>query len=280
MKMKSKRNVVLDWLLWAILIYLSSLAVMYLAQRNMMYLPDKHMPMPIQSGLPAMHIVSVHTEDGLTLSGWFQPPEGNKPVILLFHGNAGHQGIRAFKALPYMAAGYGFLFGTYRGYGGNPGKPTEQGLYQDGDAWVKWLVEVQHYKPQQIVLYGESLGTGVVLQTALAYPDLKALILESPFTSFVDLARKHYFWVPAIGSLVKDHYDNREKIPDIHIPVLIVHGKRDTVVPYSQGRAIYELANEPKAMVTFSLANHNDLYVFGAAQSILDYLAKLDPVDN
>jgi fermentation-respiration switch protein FrsA (DUF1100 family) len=273
-KKKTLSAILSSVLFWFVVLYFAAIGGMYLGQRGMLYVPDRTTPNPVIAGLPSMQVVSVTTEDGLTLSGWFQPPKDNKPVVLMFHGNGGNQGIRGYKVLPYTTSGYGFLFGTYRGYGGNPGKPSEQGLYKDARAWMKWLIDNKGYKQQDIIMHGESLGSGVSIHTALEYPDIRAMILESPYTSFVDLGRKHYPFAP-VNLLLKDRYESKNKIGKLNIPILIIHGKLDNVVPYSQGKELYGLANEPKEMVTLPIAGHNDLYIFDTAQEILNYLSRL-----
>lgn len=261
-----------DFVTTIIIVYLVTALFMYLAQRSFMYYPDTSVPSRAAMGVPDMDVVTVETADGLTISGWYKAPaEPEKPVIVLFHGNASHYAGRSFKARFFMDRGYGYLLAGYRGYGGNEGRPSERGLYEDGRAYMDWLIEQGGIAPEKIVLSGESLGTGVAIQLATEYPDIGALVLETPFTSFVDLARRHFFIFP-LRLLMKDRFYNIDKIGDITTPVLFVHGRRDMIVPFDNGHRLYQAANEPKVLTDLPLAGHNDIYMHGAALHILEFL--------
>lgn len=176
--------------------YLAVLVFMYVFQRNVLYYPHAPKPTLVESGAADMAEVSFVTEDGLELFAWYAAPkDAAKPTIMLFHGNAGSLGGRAFKARVFLDQGYGVMLVEYRGYSGNPGSPTEQGLYADGRAALAYLY-AQGHGLKNIVLYGESLGTGVV--TALAAEiardgqGVAAVLLEAPYTSTVDAGAAHY----------------------------------------------------------------------------------------
>jgi fermentation-respiration switch protein FrsA (DUF1100 family) len=256
----------------AAVVYVVLVAALYVFQRNIMYFPDTSVPSPVHSGVPEMQPVTLETEDGLKLLGWYRAVEG-QPVVVYFHGNAGNIGARGFKVRPYLDAGFGVLLVSYRGYGGNRGSPTEEGLYADGRAALNFL-EFQGVAPERTVLYGESLGTGVAVQLAseLAPENpVAAVVLEAPLTSVGDVAAHHYPFVPARW-LVKDHFDSAAKIAGVEAPVLIIHGEKDRTIPVKFGRMLFEAAAEPKESRWLEGGDHNDLYDFGAAQVVVEFL--------
>ncbi len=256
----------------AAVVYVVFVAALYVFQRNIMYFPDTSVPSTVHSGVPEMQPVTLDTEDGLNLLAWYRAVEG-QPVMVYFHGNAGNIGARGFKVRPYLDAGFGVLLVSYRGYGGNRGRPTEEGLYADGRAALDFL-KSQGVAPERVVLYGESIGTGVAVQMASELgPEnpVAALVLEAPLTSMDDVAAHHYPYVP-VRSLIRDHFDSASKIAGVNTPVLIIHGDRDRTVPIKFGRMLFEAAAEPKESRWLEGGNHNDLYDFGAAQVVVEFL--------
>ncbi len=265
---------ILNFFYTAALVYFISLAFLYFYQRNMLYFPDTARPDPAGWGVHDYVPVETKTTDNLTLNAWYFPPEkAGAPVVVLFHGNGSHFAARVFKAPTFMDEGMGFLLAEYRGYGGNPGKPTEEGLYKDARAYIKWLDERQGIKAEQIILYGESLGSGVAVQMATEY-DVKAVILESPFSSAPDIAKQSYFFVP-VDLLMKDQYRNSDKIGMVKAPVIIIHGEKDRIIPIKFARKLFDAANEPKTFVTVPGAGHNDLYNHGAPLHIQEFLRNI-----
>lgn len=228
---------------------------MYVWQRHLIYFPSKEKPQLERFGAQDMTELTLITRDGLRLSSWYKAAHSNHPTIVYLHGNAGHIGYRVPLVRPLMDEGFGLLLLEYRGYGGNPGQPTEQGLYEDGRAAIDFLCD-KGLRPQDIVLYGESLGTGIATQLALEY-DVCALILQSPYTSLATLAKHHYPWI-----LVKpwDQFDSMKRITTIHTPLLILHGAQDKIVPVQQALELYHTANEPKTLHRFEQQGHNDLW--------------------
>ena len=219
-----------------------------------------------------MDVVSYETADGLTLSGWFRAARGGLPTIVYFHGNSGHHGQRALAVKPYLDAGYGVLLAGYRGYGGNPGRPDEQGLYADGRAALAGLTGIG-VPLDRVVLFGESLGTGVAVQMAVEN-QVAGLILQSPFTSTIDVGQDKVPWLP-VGWLMTHSFDSLSKIDRISAPLLLIHGEADRVVPVRFGRELYEAAPEPKTAHFIPGAGHNDLYRFGISDVVLEFLASL-----
>jgi len=268
---------ILDFLFAALISYAALVLFFYVQQRYFIYVPDITRPQPAAFGASDMEEISVHTDDDLTLHGWYKAPaqkRKKKPVLLMFHGNAGHIGIRAFKARPFLKKGYGFLLAEYRGYGGNPGKISEAGFYDDARAYIKWLGE-NGVPPENIVLYGESVGTGVAVQMAVEYPDIRAIALEAPYTALHKVAQKHMFLLPAT-LMLKDRFENTQKIVGVTAPLLIFNGALDRIVPPVMGQALYDAANEPKTLEIFPYAGHNDLYLHGAGEAMLFFLESLD----
>jgi fermentation-respiration switch protein FrsA (DUF1100 family) len=254
-------------------VYVVVLIAVYLAQRSLQYFPDKNYPgTPQDSGVPDMEIVELKTEDGLTLNAWFAPPpKKDGQIVVLFHGNAGHIGHRAIKARHFIDRGIGVLLVEYRGFGGNPGRPTEQGLYHDGRAALRFL-EQREYTVSQLILYGESIGSGVAVQMALEIQP-RYLILEAPFSSAADVAKMQYFFLP-VDFLMKDRYDNIKKIADIKTNLLIVHGDEDMVIPIELAQMLFVRANHPKEFITINGGHHNDLFDHHAGHIINDWLEK------
>ena len=262
---------VLYSLLAVVAIYGVVVALMFLLQRSLMYHPSANLLDPADHGVPEMQKVTLDTEDGLALTAWYRGAQEGLQTIVYFHGNGGHIGHRAGKVNAYLNAGYGLLLVCYRGYGRNPGAPTEENLIKDGKAGLRFL-ENSGVLTEQIVLYGESLGTGVA--TALAHRKaVSALILEAPFTSIADVAQHHYFYLPA-RYLIKDRFDSGERIKRSKAPLLIIHGEKDRVVPWKFGRALFDLAPEPKSFLSVPLASHNNLYEFGTASKVIDFMIK------
>lgn len=270
---------VIDILFKVALVYMAFLAVLFFMQRSMIYFPDVTTPSPDTFGAGEdLEVSHVQTDDGLTLKGWFFPPEGEKPVILFFHGNAQNHAYRIYKARFFLEEGYGVLLAGYRGYGGNPGQPSEEGFYRDGLAYLNWLREGKGIDDERIVLYGESLGSGVAVHLAAYHGQFAGIVLETPYTALTDVARKIYGFVP-VRVLMRDQFRSIDKIDKVQAPVLVLIAGQDSVVPAELGKALYEAANEPKALFTAPNADHNDLYASGAALQVRDFLSNIHNED-
>ena len=243
-------------------------------QRDMIYHPGTQVVDPVEAGVPEMVPVPVRTSDGLSLTGWYAPPKDeDAATILLFHGNAGTLAHRANKARTLMDAGYGVFLAGYRGYGGNPGRPSEDGLYADARAALGWLAGSREVPLDRIALYGESLGTGIAVQIATEHPELAALVLEAPFTRLPELAPP--FVLPGMADmLMVDRYDSLSKIDAVRPPLLILHGEQDGVVPVAMGRRMLEAATGEKHGTFLPQAGHNDLWQLGAAEPVLEFLGR------
>ncbi len=260
----------LKYFIYAAAIYLALMGILYLMQRQFIYYPKSGEISPEHYGLPSVELIKLKTSDGIHLSAWYSPArEKSMPTIVYFHGNYGHMGYRASIIEPYIHAGYGVLLLSYRGYSGSTGKPSEKGLYNDGRAAINYLIS-QGINAQCLALYGVSLGSGVAVQMATEY-DVGALILQSSFTSLVDVGKKHYFFFP-VSLILKDRYESDKKIAMIKAPKLFIHGAQDNIIPLSFGRRLYDLASQPKEMLVYPKAGHNFLPDSSAA--VIKFLDK------
>jgi fermentation-respiration switch protein FrsA (DUF1100 family) len=275
-KLKTKPMTFLLTIFSLIIVYVGFVAVLYLAQGLMVYQAPKSGYTPAQMGRNDVEIVHVTTADGVRLEGWYRPrKDKTRRTIVLFHGNGDYHQNAIHWMQPHLDKGDGVLALEYRGYAGNPGKPSEQGLYKDGRAWIDWL-KTRGVPVSSMVLYGQSIGTGVAVQMATEYRDAFALILYAPFTSLPAVAKTRYWFVP-VDLLMRDRYDSLAKLPSIHMPVFIINGLADTLVNPAQGKALYDAANEPKELVQVPGYGHADvpLDLVGArVEHFLDGLKK------
>jgi fermentation-respiration switch protein FrsA (DUF1100 family) len=248
--------------------------VMLVSQRALLYHPDPTVPATAPLIAAGFAPFPLETEDGLTLSAWWHPPR--RPgglTTALFHGNAGHLGYRLAGVMPLVASGHGVVLAAYRGYGGNPGRPSEDGLYADGRAALDALARAG-IASERVVVWGESLGTGVATKLASEEP-VAGVVLQSPYTSIADRAQELYPFLPA-HYMVFDRFENEARMGLIRAPLLIVHGEADGVVPVAHGRRLFAAATAPKHGVFIPAAEHNDLSEHGLADHILAFLATLE----
>ncbi|ARQ00455.1 alpha/beta hydrolase [Pseudorhodoplanes sinuspersici] len=251
--------------------YLGLLAIMYVLQRTLMYFPDKVHTAPADAEFPQAREVKLTSVDGTQVLAWTVPPQPGKPVVVYFHGNGGSLQHRVPRFKPLVSDGTGLVALSYRGYGGSHGSPNEEGLIADGRAAYDFARKT--YPDAKIVLWGESLGTGIA--TAIAAENaIAALVLEAPYTSTLEIAQAHYPFIP-VRWLMKDQFHSSERIGKVKAPVLILHGDRDTVIPIAHGERLYALAPEPKKLVRFAGGDHEGLDRFGALQAARDFMAKL-----
>jgi fermentation-respiration switch protein FrsA (DUF1100 family) len=230
---------------------------------------------PVATILPGGEDVSFATEDGLRLSGWFVSAMGAcRGTVLVFNGNAGDRSFRAPLAAALVRAGLSVLLFDYRGYGGNPGDPSERGLMADARGARAYLVARQDVDAENIVYFGESLGAAVAI--ALAVEDSPAaLILRSPFTSLSDMARVHYPFLPT-GALLCDRFESFGQIGRVTCPVLVVTRGRDQVVPPEQSRRLYESIQTPARLVVVPDADHNDYALLAGPELVQAVVQFLD----
>lgn len=260
------------------LAYLALLCAIYLFQRRMMYYPDSAVPDPAAAGVPEMTPVRFAAAEGPDLVSWYRAPTDPAAAVLIyFHGNAGNIGDRGGKVRPYLDAGLGVLLVGYRGYGGNAGGPTEEGLCADGRAALAWL-EDGGVSAARVVLYGESLGSGIAVRLA-SETRVAAIVLEAPFTSAADVGAKAYPFLP-VRLLIRDRFDSLSRIAGLKAPLFVIHGERDATVPVDHGRRLVAAASEPKAARFFPEAGHENLYEHGAAEAVIGFLEGVGSASN
>jgi uncharacterized protein len=245
----------LRWIaLAAIIGYAAILILTYLKQRDLQYLPSHDGLTPEAVGLNGVEIVQLVTPDGETLSSWYSPAKSGKPTILYFHGNGGEMADRPLRFAAFQAQGFGVFYLSYRGYGASTGSPSEQGLMIDARTAYDWLMG-KGVTAENLVLVGESLGSGVAVQIA-AERKVAALAIEAPFTSAADVAAGVYWYLP-VGLLMKDQFRSTDYIKKVTAPLLIIYGDADTIVPPQQSRRLFEMANEPKEIAALAGAGHD-----------------------
>jgi fermentation-respiration switch protein FrsA (DUF1100 family) len=223
-------------------------------QRRLIYFPS---PVPVPSAaavLPTGRDVVLDTEDGIRLGAWYFPGRGG--AVLVCNGNGGDRSMRVELGVALNRMGLSVLLFDYRGYGGNPGRPSEEGLAADARAAQAWLAAQPEVDSDRIAYLGESLGAAVAVGLAVQRPPA-ALVLRSPFTSLADVGDVHYPWLP-IRRLLLDRYPSIERIASVHAPLLVIAGDRDDIVPLSLSRLLYDAAVEPKRFVLVPGAGHND----------------------
>jgi fermentation-respiration switch protein FrsA (DUF1100 family) len=226
-------------------------------QRRLIYFPS---PGPVPSAramLPGGEDVVLETDDGLRLGAWFLPAAARGPAVLVCNGNGGDRTLRAPLAAALVRAGLSVLLFDYRGYGGNSGRPSEDGLAADARAARAFLAGRPEVDPARIVYFGESLGAAVAVRLAVESPPA-ALVLRSPFTSLADVGRLHYPWLP-VAAFLADRYPSIERISRLAVPLLVVAGERDTLVPAELSRRLYDKACRPKEFVLVPGADHNSM---------------------
>ena len=235
-----------------ILIYFVITVVVYFFQRKLLYHPFS----PQITGKGLIHnfeTINFKTSDNFELKGWFHLKNSNKKTILFLHGNAGNLDNRIDKLNFLGNMDINFLIISWRGYSGNPGNPSETGLYKDALGGIEWLNK-KGISNDRIILYGESLGTAITTEVA-QNENFAGIILEAPFTSMVDMGQKIYPIFP-VKFLLKDKYESKNKIKNIKSPILVLHGRKDKIVPFYMGEKIFEMANNPKFKYFTDLDDH------------------------
>ena len=256
-------------------LYAVLVGALYAGQRRILFLPDTNVPDPQRAGVPGVDVVHLHTSDGLSLlSGYLPPAEPGGFVVLYLHGNGGNIGYRGERMRGFGAAGWGALLVEYRGYGGNPGAPTEAGLMLDAEAGLAWL-QARGIPQERIVLWGESLGSNLAVRLADGR-DFAAVLLESPFTSVAALAKRMYPFVP-VDLLLKDRFETLPYITAVRSPVLIMQGGRDSLVPNAMGRELLERVTAQKEIWVAPEADHNDLGMFGVVEAGVAFVRRNGP---
>lgn len=243
-----------------VLLYGGVLMLLCLLQRSYIYYPyriDRQRVFPPYA--PGQEELFITCADGCTINGLFVPGKHTMPAVLIFHGNGGNITHRDFIIRAFSRLGYPTLLIDYHGYGKSEGKPSEKNLYLDGEASLEWLMKQKHFRPDEVVLYGESLGGGVAVELATRYT-CKGLILVSTFASLASIARSHFpFNCFPVNLMLLDRFDNLSKIAGVDAPLLFLHGTEDEIVDPEESVALFETATAQKKIRIFEGADHNGL---------------------
>ncbi|BAQ18503.1 alpha/beta hydrolase [Methyloceanibacter caenitepidi] len=243
-----------------------------LLHRYFLYVPDRKRIDPREAGLTGVEEIVFKAPDGKKLIAWYRPAANGKRTLLYFPGNSGNAAARAGKIKTIAGDGYGVFIVNYRGFGGSSGRPSEKRIVRDAVSAYDALRGLG-VPPRDIVLYGESLGTGVATQVCQQRP-AEALVLESPFTSVVDVGKLAWPLLP-LKQIMVDQYRTVDRIGSVDVPLFIIHGGRDAVIPLDMARRVFHAASDPKTLTVVPRAGHNDLFEQGAWARVRDFLAGL-----
>jgi len=260
---------VLTVLLIAFALYGALVGAVFVSQRALLYPASRERTTAAQAGLTSFEDITLTTQDGERIVGWYKAPEPGRAVLLYFHGNGGSLGNRRDRAQLLAEDGRGLLIVSYRGYSASTGAPTETGLRQDARAAFDWLV--RRVAPERIVLYGESLGTGVAVQLATDRP-IAGVILDAPYPSTADIA----YWFVPVDWLMRDQFRSIDVIQAVKAPMLMLHGDRDGVIPIALGERLYAAAPEPKRFVRLSGVDHVSVLERGGLKPVRDFLGTVE----
>lgn len=274
--MRVVRRILVSVLAVAVLGYIGACGYLFVAQRSYLYhsvAPGS--AVPPEDG-PPIQALTLTTADEERLVAWYLPAEDGKPTILFFNGNAAGLAVQEGRWRRIADQGVGFLVIAYRGYEGSTGSPSEDGLRQDAEAAYAWLGA--RVPAENIVIHGFSLGSGVAVRLASEHP-ARALILEAPYTAMTDVAALSAPWAP-VHWLMLDQYRSRDRIGGVDMPVLILHGDQDQVIPFEQGERLFQLAPRPRTFVRMVGSNHNTLTRDGAYDHIWRFLGVAEDADT
>lgn len=264
------RFVVTAVLALASLGYLGVGGYLYARQQSLLYHPHAKRFLAAELGLQGFEDVTIKTSDGETLVAYYKPASAGQPTFLYFHGNSDRPDTRQARKTLLTEGGRGLLYLCFRGFSGSTGAPSEEGLRQDAEAAYGWLKA--RTPAQSIVLYGESLGTGVAVDLA-GRVEVKAVVLDAPYTSTADVALTQYPFLP-VHWLMRDQYPSLERIGRLKAPLLVLHGTQDRMVPYEMGQRLFQAAMVPKTFVSIPGGDHTH-NLEQAIGSISEFLAGL-----
>ncbi|MFC2049020.1 alpha/beta hydrolase [Elusimicrobiota bacterium] len=248
-----------------LILYAVILLYFTITQSRFIYFPShEYAGVPTEIGLP-YESISFRTEDKVRLSGWFIYAENSRGVVLFCHGNAGNISHRLASIMTFSSLGYDVFIFDYRGYGKSEGKPTERGTYLDVKAAYNYLVKKRQVFPEEIIVFGRSLG-GVIAAWLVKEVEVKAIIIESAFTSIKDLGAQLYPFIP-VRLLSRFDYNAKEYLRYVNCPLLIVHSRDDEIIPISHGKKLFEIANSPKQLLEIS-GSHNEGFLISESNYI------------
>ncbi len=241
-------------------------------QRHLVYAPDPRNVPPASAGLDGVDERWIEAPDGVRVVAWHGAARPGRATLLYFHGNGGNLALRAERIRRFMAQGWGVYMMSYRGYSGSGGVPSEADNVADAKrAWLDLLRTGT--RARDVVIYGESLGTGVAARVALEAP-AAGLILDAPFTSIVDIGETRYPMLP-VRWLLANRYETIDVIGQVRLPLLVVHGEADRIVPVEMGRKVFAaavLAATPRRLVTLPGAGHANHMRFGSFEAIAAFM--------
>lgn len=248
---------------------------LYIFQRSFIYFPDNTPTSRAQ--YRAVDVIEVPRTGHSPLSAlWVESTsKGTGKTIVFFHGNAGNAAHRLAKIKPYRDAGFHVLLAEYSGYGGNSGKPSEDQFYQDGRAYVHWLLKEKDTPPQNIIYYGESIGGGVAAQMAAEF-DCKGLVLEAPFTSLPEVVAKTFFFAPFLKYLIHDDFDNKTKMKDVECPVFVAIAGQDEVIPPALSHDLFATIKGDKSLKIYQDAHHNNVAQYGLHHDVIRFIRGIE----
>lgn len=258
--------------------YAALLAGLYIFQRRLVYPAQTALYYSVSElRLDNLREVKLKASDGVALIAWWMPAEPGKPTLLYFHGNGDSLLSRLPRIERFSAAGYGVFMPAYRGYSGSEGTASEAALIDDAVTAYDVLQD-KGISGKSIVLYGESLGTGVAIQLA-EKRKVQGIVLDAPYTSLPDVAQLAYPFMP-VRSFMTERFESRSHIQKLEVPILIMHGTEDQVIPISLGQKLFAAANEPKTFVAIKGAAHSNIYEFGAFTHLDRFLKDLSAANS
>jgi len=238
--------------------YLALATVLYFMQPKFLYSPMREVfSTPAELGLDFDEVI-FKSADGLNLNGWYIPVDNPKFTVLFCHGNGGNIAHRLDSINIFHNLGLNCFIFDYRGYGDNQGKPSEEGTYLDALAAYNWLIGEKKTPAENIIIFGRSLGGSIAAQLA-GRVEAQALVVESAFTSYVDMGKEYYPYMP-VKWFARFGYRTIDYIKNVHCPVMLIYSRNDEIVPYKFGLELYEAANEPKEFIEI-FGGHNDCFL-------------------
>lgn len=270
----------MSWWVWKLVLLMFALyagvaLALFFLQRKLVFVPDPVRVLPAEVGLAGVREIKLTTADkGLALYCWYGAAMAGKPTLLFFHGNGGNVSGRQDKFRQLMAEGYGVFMLGYRGYGGSEGKPSEAAFVKDAGLAYEHVKNELGIAASDIVIYGESIGTSVATQLA-AKVEARALVLEAPMSSVTAVAQERYPYL-RVRPFLRDRFESDRHIASVKMPLLVVHGDLDRVIPIKFGKALYDAALEPKEMQVIKGGGHNDLYEFDIVKRVDGFLQRLN----
>lgn len=267
---RSFRRRVVRLLIIAVATYAGVCAVLYVFQRRLVYFPTRQYDLtPGDVGLE-FEDLTLTTADGVAIAAWYVQHPQARGSVLHCHGNAGNMSGRVDDLLAFHQMGYSVLLFDYRGYGRSEGRPDEQGTYEDAEAARRFLVEEKGESPQRLIIFGRSLGGAVAIELARRHRPA-ALIVEASFTNLPVIGQRQYPFVP-VKWLSRFHYDSINKVGGISCPKLFIHASEDELVPFDNGRRLYEAAAQPRQFIKTPGGHNTGGFLY--AQTYLDQLER------